>query len=59
MKKSLQTCDKTSSNFCSVFIDKTELEKIYTFFILTTLRQFSFHGNTVHSDQKNFFGKSS
>ena len=45
-------------NFYSVFIGKTELEKIYTFFILTTLRQFGCHGNTVHSDQKSFFGKS-
>ena len=38
--------NKTSNNFYSVFIDKTELEKIYTFFILTTLRHFGCHGNT-------------
>ena len=59
MKKGLQAYNKTSINFYSVFIDKTELEKIYTFFSLTTLRQFGCYGNIVHSHQKNFFGKSS
>ena len=51
--------NRTSNNFYSVFIDKAELEKIYTFFILTTLPQLGCHGNRVHSDQKIFFGKSS
>ena len=56
MKKVYKHIIKLPIIFTAFLLTKQIRKNIY-FFILTTLRKFGCHGNTVHSGQTDFFGK--